>query len=54
MGRRTIAMNTMNMLWAFKFTPKKGESSNMDMDSYSVVRTPRSRFFSTACLTSSL
>ncbi|KAF2129634.1 putative cytochrome P450 monooxygenase [Dothidotthia symphoricarpi CBS 119687] len=35
MGRRTIAMNTMNLLWAFKLTPKQGESSTMDMDSYS-------------------
>ncbi|KAJ9191323.1 hypothetical protein DTO164E3_6131 [Paecilomyces variotii] len=36
MGRRTIAMNTMNMLWAFTFTPKDGDLSNMDMSSYSV------------------
>ena len=37
MARRTIAMNTMNMLWAFSFSAKEGESSNMDMSSYVMV-----------------
>lgn len=53
MGRRTIAMNTMNMLWAFTFTPKGGDVSTMDMNSYSVVGTHILRFSAT-CLMSSL
>ncbi|KAL8663343.1 MAG: hypothetical protein Q9202_003979 [Teloschistes flavicans] len=37
MARRTIAMNTMNLLWAFSFSAKEGESSSTDMSSYSMV-----------------
>jgi hypothetical protein len=42
MGRRNIAMNTMNLLWAFNFTPKEGQSFNMDMESYVAVCDPLS------------
>ncbi|KAL4264953.1 cytochrome P450 family protein [Pleurotus pulmonarius] len=33
MGQRTIAINTMNLLWAFKFTDKTGKCS-MDLENY--------------------